>query len=165
MKRILLAIIVLLLFNCTKKEEKQEEFQPTIALKYIIKNERVKKIIWDFRLNNIAINREQKQNKEYEAFRNNLNEKELIQLTECEVPLLRCIAFKTLVEKEYINIRKILNRHKNDNVLVKEYYYDVVRSEPVKNFMLNQLSPFSSSKFKFSKKEFMKMQDEFNKYN
>lgn len=165
MKRILLAIIVLLLFNCTKKEEKQEEFQPTIALKYIIKNERVKKIIWDFRLNNIAINREQKQNKEYEAFRNNLNEKELIQLTECEVPLLRCIAFKTLVEKEYINIRKILNRHKNDNVLVKGYYYDVVRSEPVKNFMLNQLSPFSSSKFKFSKKEFMKMQDEFNKYN
>ncbi len=189
MKRILLAIIVLLLFNCTKKEEKQEEFQPTIALKYIIKDERVKKIIWDFRLNNIAINREQKQNKEYEAFRNNLNEKELIQLTECEVPLLRCIAFKTLVEKEliqltecevpllrciafktlvekeYINIRKILNRHKNDNVLVKGYYYDVVRSEPVKNFMLNQLSPFSSSKFKFSKKEFMKMQDEFNKYN
>ena len=163
MKRILLAIIVLLLFNCAKKEEKQEEFQPTISLKEIIKDERVKKIIWDFRLSNIAINREQKQNKEYEDFRNNLNEKNLIELTECEVPLLRCIAFKTLVENEYINIRKILNRHKNDNVLIKGYYYDVVRSEPVKNFMLNQLSPFSSSKFKFSKKEFIKMQDEFNK--
>ena len=163
MKRILLIIIVLLLFNCAKKEEKQEEFQPTIALKEIIKDGRVKKIIWDFRLTNIAINREQKQNKEYETFRNNLNEKELIELTECEVPLLRCIAFKTLVEIEYINIRKLLNRHKNDNVLIKGYYYDVVRSEPVKNFMLNQLSPFSSSKFKFSKNEFMKMQDEFNK--
>ena len=163
MKRILFAMIVLLLFSCVKKEEKREEFQPTITLKEIIKDERVKKIIWDFRLSNIAINREQKQNKEYEDFRNNLNEKNLIELTECEVPLLRCIAFKTLVENEYINIRKILNRHKNDNVLIKGYYYDVVRSEPVKNFMLNQLSPFSSSKFKFSKKEFIKMQDEFNK--
>ncbi|REG98875.1 hypothetical protein [Flavobacterium aquicola] len=165
MKRILFAIIVLLFFNCSKKEEKQEEFQPTITLKEIIKDERLEKIIWDFRLTNIAINREQKQNEEYESFRNNLNEIELIKLTECEVPVLRCIAFKTLVEKEYINIRKILNRHKNDNVLVKGYYYDVVRSEPVKNFMLNQLSPFSSSKFKFSKKEFIKMQDKFNKQN
>jgi hypothetical protein len=165
MKRILLAIIVLLLFNCAKKEKKNEDFQPTIALKEIIKDEKVKKIIWDFRLTNIAINREQKQNKEYETFRNNLNEKELIELTECEVPLLRCIAFKTLVEKDYINIRKILNRHKNDNVLVKGYYYDVVRSEPIKNFMLNQLNSFSNSKFKFSKKEFIKMQNEFNKQN
>ena len=165
MKRILIAIMVLLLFNCAKKEEKQEEFQPTIALKEIIKDERLEKIIGDFRLTNIAINRKQKQNEEYESFRENLNEKELIELTECEVPLLRCIAFKTLVEKEYVNIRKILNRHKNDNVLVKGYYYDIVRSEPSKNFMLNQLSPFSNSKFKFSKKEFMKMQDEFNKEN
>jgi hypothetical protein len=158
MKSVLLTIMVLLLFNCSKKEE---NFQPTIPLKEIIKNERVKKIIWDFRLKNIAINRQQKQNKEYENFRNNLNEKELIQITKCEIPLLRCIAFKSLVEKDYINIRKLLNRHRNDNDLVKGFYYDVVISEPVKSFMLNQLSPFSKSKFKFSKKEFKKMQEKF----
>ena len=163
MKRLLVSILVLLLFNCAKKEERQEGFQPTVALNEIIKDEEVKKIIEDFRLTNIAINREQKQNKEYETFRYNLNEKELLELTECEVPLLRCIAFKIVVEKGYINSRKLLNKHKNDTVLVKGYYYDVIRSEAVKNFMLNQLSPFSSSKFKFSKKEFMKMQDEFNK--
>jgi len=164
MKRFILILTVLLFFNCEKKE-KEKNFQPTILLKEITKDEKVKNIILDFKLTNIAINRQQKQNKEYEAFRNNLNEKELIQLTECEVPLLRSMAFKALVEKEYINIRKILNRHKNDNNLVKGYYYDVVRSEPVKNFMLNQLSPFSNSKFKFSKKEFMKIQDEFNRQN
>lgn len=161
MKRILLIVIVLLFFNCAKKEEKEKNFQPTILLKEIIKNERIKDIIWDFRLTNTEINRSGKQNKEYEIFRKELTEKELIQITECEVPLLRCIAFKTLVEREYINIRKILNKHRNDNDLVKGHYYDVVRSEPVKNFMLNQLSPFSNSKFKFSRKEFTKMQDEF----
>ena len=84
MKSVLLTIMVLLLFNCCNKEE---NFQPTIHLKEILKNERVKKIIWDFRLKNIAINRQQKQNKEYENFRNNLNEKELIQITKCEIPL------------------------------------------------------------------------------
>ncbi|KAF2327395.1 hypothetical protein [Flavobacterium daemonense] len=161
MKRIPIMLILLLFFSCAKKEAKKENFQPTILLKEITKNEKVNKIIWDFRLTNIEINRSGKQNKEYEIFRNNLTEKELIQITECEVPLLRCIAFKTLVERHYINIRKIFNRHINDYALVKGHYYDVLLSEPVKIFMLNQLSPFSNSKFKFSKKEFRKMQDEY----
>lgn len=163
MKRIVLTLIVLLLFNCVKKDEKDKHFQPTILLKEIIKNERVKNIIWDFRLTNLEINRSGKQNKEYEIFRNNLTEKELVQITECEVPLLRCIAFKTLVEQDCINIRKIFNRHLNDYDLVKGHYYDVLISEPVKIFMLNQLSPYSNSKFKFSKKEYRAMQDEYYK--
>ena len=155
--------MVLLFFNCVKKDEKEKYFQPTILLKEIIKNERVKNIIWDFRLTNLEINRNGKQNKEYEIFRNNLTDIELVQITECEVPLLRCIAFKTLVERDYVNIRKIFNRHLNDYDLVKGHYYDVLISEPVKIFMLNQLSPYSDSKFKFSKKEFRKMQDEYYK--
>ncbi|WP_281635811.1 hypothetical protein [Flavobacterium marginilacus] len=163
MKRILLILMILLFLNCAKKVEKEKSFEPTILLKEIIKNERVKNIIWDFRLTNIEINRSGKQNKKYEVFRNELTEEELIQITECEIPLLRCIAFKTLVERDYINIRKILNKHKNDNDLVKGHYYDVLRSEQVKSFMLNQLSPFSNSEFKFSKKEFTKLQDEFYK--
>lgn len=160
MKRILLALLILLFFNCASKDEKEKHFQPTILLKEIIKDERVKNIIWDFRLTNIEINRSGKQNKEYELFCNNLTDIELVQITECEVPLLRCIAFKTLVERDYVNIRKIFNRHLNDYDLVKGHYYDVLLSEPVKNFMLNQLSPYSNSKFKFSKEEFRKMQDE-----
>ncbi|MBC5863154.1 hypothetical protein [Flavobacterium turcicum] len=160
MKRILLILMILLFFNCATKDEKEKHFQPTILLKEIIKDERVKNIIWDFRLTNIEINRSGKQNKEYELFRNNLTDIELVQITECEVPLLRCIAFKTLVERDYVNIRKIFNRHLNDYDLVKGHYYDVLLSEPVKIFMLNQLSPYSNSKFKFSKEEFRKMQDE-----
>lgn len=160
MKRILLTLLILLFFNCATKDEKEKHFQPTILLKEIMKDERVKKIIWDFRLTNIEINRSGKQNKEYELFRNNLTDIELVQITECEVPLLRCIAFKTLVERDFVNIRKIFNRHLNDYDLVKGHYYDVLLSEPVKNFMLNQLSPNSNSKFKFSKEEFRKMQDE-----
>lgn len=163
MKRIILTLMVLLFFNCAKKDEKEKHFQPTKLLKEIIKNERVKNIIWDFRLTNLEINRSGKQNKEYEIFRNNLTDIELVQITQCEVPLLRCIAFKTLVERDYVNIRKIFNRHLNDYDLVKGHYYDVLRSEPVKIFMLNQLSPYSNSKFKFSKKEFRKMQDEYYK--
>jgi hypothetical protein len=163
MKRFILILTVLLLFNCAKKEEKEKHFQPTILLKEITKDERVKNIIWDFRLTNLEINRSGKQNKEYEIFRNSLTEKELVQLTECEVPFLRCIAFKTLVERDSINIRKIFYKHINDYDLVKGHYYDVLLSEPVKMFMLNQLSPYSNSKFKFSKKEFRKMQDEYYK--
>ena len=163
MKRIVLTLIVLLLFNCAKKDEKEKQFQPTILLKEIIKTERVKNIIWDFRLTNLEINRSGKQNTEYEVFRNNLTEKELVQITECEVPLLRCIAFKTLVERDYKNIRKIFKRHVNDYDLVKGHYIDVLLSEPVKIFMLNQLSPYSKSKFKFSKKEYRKMRDEYYK--
>jgi hypothetical protein len=163
MKRIVLTLIVLLLFNCAKKDEKDKHFQPTILSIEIIKNERVKKIIWNYRLTNLEINRSGKQNKEYEIFHNNLTEKELVQITECEIPLLRCIAFKTLVERDYINIRKIFNRHLNDYDLVKGHYYDMLISEPVKIFMLNQLSPYSNSKFKFSKKEFREMQDEYYK--
>jgi hypothetical protein len=68
MKRIVLTLIVLLLFNCAKKEEKEKHFQPTVLLKEIIKNERVKNIIWNFRLTNLEINRSGKQNKEYEIF-------------------------------------------------------------------------------------------------
>ncbi|MEZ7498750.1 hypothetical protein QO200_08360 [Flavobacterium sp. Arc3] len=163
MKRIILILVFFLLFNCAEKEEKDKIFQPTILLKEITKNERVKKIIWNFRLTNIEINRSGKQNKEYEIFRNNLTENELLEITECEVPLLRCIAFKTLVEREYRNIRNILTRHKNDNDLVKGHYYDLLRSEPVRDFMINELSPYSNSKYRFSKKEFRKIQDEYYK--
>ena len=146
MKRITLILVVFLFFNCAKKDEKDEKFQPTILLKEIIKSERVEKIIWDFRLTNIEINRSGKQNKEYETFRNELTERELIQITECEIPLLRSIAFKTLVERDYKEIRMIFNRHLNDYELVKGHYHDVLISEPVKMFMLNQLSPRSEER-------------------
>ena len=163
MKRILLILMILLFFNCAKKVEKEKRFEPTTLLKEIIKEEKVKNIILNFRLTNIEVNRNGKQNEEYEIFRNELTEKELIQITECEVPLLRCIAFKTLVERDYRNIRKIFNRHVNDYDLVKGHYYDVLLSEPVRIFMLNQLSPYSNSKYKFSKKEFRRIQDEYYK--
>ena len=160
MKKILIFLIAFLLFNCQKKEE---NFKPTILLKDIAKTDKLKKIIWNFRLNNHSINLEKKQNKEYEVFCSDLNEKELLKLTECEVPILRCIAFKALNEKGFVNIREILIKHKNDNEIIKAYYYDLVFNEPVKIFMLNQLNSFSDSKFKFSKKEFSKMKDEFCK--
>ena len=163
MKRILLILMILLFFNCAKKVEKEKRFEPTTLLKEIIKEEKVKNIILNFRLTNIEVNRNGKQNEEYEIFRNELTEKELIQITECEVPLLRCIAFKTLAERDYRNIRKIFNRHVNDYDLVKGHYYDVLLSEPVRIFMLNQLSPYSNSKYKFSKKEFRRIQDEYYK--
>ena len=163
MKRILLILMILLFFNCAKKVEKEKRFEPTTLLKEIIKEEKGKNIILNFRLTNIEVNRNGKQNEEYEIFRNELTEKELIQITECEVPLLRCIAFKTLVERDYRNIRKIFNRHVNDYDLVKGHYYDVLLSEPVRIFMLNQLSPYSNSKYKFSKKEFRRIQDEYYK--
>lgn len=163
MKRIVLILMTLLFLSCTKKVEKEKRFEPTILLKEINKNERTKNIIWDFRLTNIKINRGEKQSKEYEVFRDELTEEELIQITACEIPLLRCIAFKALVERDYVHIRKILNEHKNDNDIVEEYYCDILLSRPVKSFMLSQLSPFSSSKFKFSKKEFTELQSEFYK--
>lgn len=160
MKKIVFILAILFFLSCEKKVEK---FKPSISLEEIIKDEKRKKIIWDFRLKYNGINRAKSKNEELEILYNHLTEKELIQITECDVTLMRCIAFKRLVETNYIGIRKILYKHKNDNDIVREYYYDVVFETPAKLCMLNQLEPFSKSKYRFSKKEFEKIKNDFLK--
>lgn len=163
MRKLIFILTIFLFLSC---EKKVENFKPSITLKEIIKDEKRKKIIWDFLLKNHGINRAKNKNKELEILYDNLTEKELIQITECEITLLRCIAFKRLVETNYNGIREILFKHINDNDIISEFYCDIVFEEPVKIFMLNQLEPFSKSKYRFSKEEFEKIKNAFfNKNN
>ena len=158
MNRIIIIIAISFLSSC---ESKVEKFKPSIKIEEIIKDENRKKILWDYRLKNNGINKVKSKNEELEILYNNLTKKELVQITECDVALMRCIAFNRLVEQDYNDILEILYNHKNDNDIIREYYHDVVFETPVKLYMLNRLDPFSKSKYRFSKKEFEKTKNAF----
>jgi hypothetical protein len=146
--------------SCNNKEVKS--FKPTTKLDLILKNKKLSKTYYEFRIENDRLQSRVEENESFLKFINNTSIDELIIFTKCDSPVVRCFAFKALVEKKYPKIREILFEHKNDNETVIEYSPPCLQFKmPVKNYMLNQLDPFSKTKYKFNKAEFLAIQERF----
>jgi peroxiredoxin family protein len=147
--------IVVLAVSCGKEVG---IFKPTTKLENILKNEKLGKVYYEFRKKNIYLTLGIDTVKSFEKFVAETSIKELISLTECERPVVRCFAFKALVEKDYPEIRKILFRHKYDEENVEEFHGNCIRMNiPVKIYMLNELRPFAS----YKNEEFLKLEKDF----
>jgi hypothetical protein len=147
--------IVILIVSCGKDVE---IFKPTTNLKNILKNEKLGKVYYEFRKENIYLTLGIDTVKSFKKFVAETSIKELISLTECDRAVVRCFAFKALVEKDYPEIRKILFRHKYDEENVEEFHGQCIRMTlPVKTYMLNKLRPFAS----YKNKEYLELEKDF----
>lgn len=81
---------------------------------------------------------------------------ELIYLTSHKKPIVRCYAFDALCAKDYPKIREIFYSHENDTIeSVAVSAGDIRDRSLVRTYMFLALHPVtSSSKYKFSRKEF-----------
>jgi len=157
---IILLVFSFSFFSCDNKEVKN--FKPTTKLDLILKNEKLSKAYYDFRLSNIPLSTELAKQKAFIDFVDATNEDGLLLLTECENSIVRCIAFKALVEKDYPKIREILFKHENDNEYIENLRGHCIRmKESVRLYMLEQLSPYSNSASRFNKIEYDKIREEF----
>lgn len=154
-------ILLFLMFSCSKKEN----FKPTFKLETILKNEKLKKDYAEFRIDNVYLYLGIEKRKSFIKFCGQTSINDLILLTECEKPIIRCFAFKMLVEKDYSKIRELLFKHRHDNEYLDVYHPPCIRmNETVKSYMLQQLGPFSNSKMKFNRVEYDKIFADFFKW-
>jgi hypothetical protein len=73
-----------------------------------------------------------------------------------------CRVLKALTQKDYPDIRKLMFRHQYDDEKVEEFRGRCIRMNIlVKLYMLNQLGPFAETNYRFSRKEFNQIWDEF----
>jgi hypothetical protein len=154
-KHFYILLIVVLTVSCGKDVE---IFKPTTKLENILKNKKLAKVYYEFREENIYLTLRIDTAKSFKKFVAETSIKELISLTECERPVVRCFAFKALIEKDYPAIRNILFRHKYDEENVEEFQGRCIRINfPVKTYMLNKLRPFAS----YKNKEYLELEKEF----
>ena len=148
------------MLSCNKKED----FKPTVKLDLILKNEKLKKDYNEFRIDNAYLFSGMEKKQSFIKFSRETNIDELVLMTECEKPIVRCFAFKVLVEKDYSKIREVLFKHLHDNDYIDVYHPPCVRmNEMVKVYMLQQLDPFSNSKMKFNRTEYDRIYADFFK--
>ena len=155
-----ICIFFLMIFLSCDKEVKT--FTPTTKIESIHKNVELKDVLWNLRFEKPCLILEIEEDESFKNFLKKAGIKNLILLTECEIPLVRCFAFKALVEKRYPKIREVLLRHVNDNEMVILKNYDVELNLPVKSYMLEQLSPFSRAHNRYDEVEFAKMKNSFD---
>lgn len=147
-------VIGVLMVGCKKDVP---NFTPTTEVKNIFKNEKLAKVYYDFRKESVYLSASIDTAKSFKTFVATASINELIALTECERPIVRCLAFKALLAKNYPQIRKIVVRHKYDDAEVEEFRSQCIRmSIPVKNYMLDHSQPFGS----FKDKEFLALEKE-----
>ncbi|MWB96352.1 hypothetical protein GON26_18470 [Flavobacterium sp. GA093] len=159
MKNICFLVIILFLASC---EQKKEGFKPTEKLDLILKNDKLNKAYSDFRMEDVYLSSDLENQDNFIKFINETNTNDLLSLTECEIPIVRCFAFKALVEKDYPYIRQVLFKHKNDNEFIEYGAGQCIRMKrTVSSYMMLQLDPYSKSKNKFTKIEYNKIQKEF----
>lgn len=158
-KSISLLFIIIFLSSC---EKEIKSFKPTTKLEIIMNNVELKNTIVNLRIENAYLTRDIEKGESFKKFLKDTNNKNLISLTECEISLIRCFAFRALVEKEYPGIREILFRHINDNEIVKLKNYDMEFNLTAKSYMLEQVNPFSKAKYRYNKTEYNKIQNSFN---
>lgn len=155
MKKLYILLIVFGMLSC---EKDTKPFKPTTRLENVLKNKKLSKRYYDFRTDNIILSLNMDTTKIFKIFVAEATIKELINLTECEQPFVRCVAFRALIEKKYPDIKKILFRHKYDKELVQEFHGSCIRmSTPVNYYMLNKLRPFAS----YKNKEFLELEKKF----
>ncbi|MTH16845.1 hypothetical protein [Flavobacterium sp. LC2016-01] len=139
-----------------------ENFIPTTKLDVILKNDNLGKAYYDFRTENPYLSYLLKDRASFKKFVSEVEANNLVLLTECEKPMVRCFAFKALVEQNYPKIREILFRHKFDNQEVNYLAGRCIRMDiSIKDYMLQQLSPFSGNEYSFSRSEYKEIQKEF----
>jgi hypothetical protein len=156
-KYIYILSFLVLTLSCGKDVE---NFKPTTKLENILKNKKLSKVYYEFRNENIYLTLSIDTVRSFKKFVKNTTVKDLISLTECEKPIIRCFAFKALVEKDYPDIIKILFRHKYDEENVEEFQGRCIRMNmPAKSYMLNKLRPFAS----YKNKEYIELEKEFMK--
>ena len=151
--------LTFLIVSCGKESE---SFKPTTTLKLLLKNEKLNRTYYEFRTEKVFLESRLDTVKSFKKFVAETSVEELVSLTECEQPVVRCFAFKALVEKDYPEIRKVLFRHKSDNEIIKQYSRCIELHESVKNYMLIQLEPFAKTKYRFSRTEYDAVQKDFN---
>lgn len=157
--KILCVFILFALLSC---EKKIENFSPTTKLDRILKNDDFSRVYYDFRIENPYLTYLLKDQVSFIKFVNEVETNDLVLLTECEKPMIRCFAFKALIEQNYPKIREMLFRHKHDNEKVEYLAGRCIRMDiSVKNYMLEQLSPFSGNKYSFNRSEYKEIQKEF----
>jgi hypothetical protein len=148
---------IVLTVSCGKDVE---NFKPTTKLENILKNKNLAKAYYEFRNENISLTLAIDTARSFKKFVEDATVEDLISLTECDKPVVRCFAFKALVQKDYADIKKILFRHKYDEENVEEFQGRCIRMNmPVKIYMLNKLRPFAS----YKNKEYIELEKEFMK--
>lgn len=144
-------ILLFFLVSCNTNKD----FKPTVKLDSILNNEKSKKGYDAFRLDNVYLVLGIEKKQSFIKFSKETTIDNLILMTECEKPIVRCFAFKVLVEKDYSKIRELLLKHRNDNEYLDVYHPPCTRmNEMVKSYMLKQLDPFSNNKMKFDRVEY-----------
>ncbi|PWB23673.1 hypothetical protein [Flavobacterium sp. HTF] len=153
---------VLILFAFINCKKKTENFVPTTKLDVILKKDDLSKAYYDFRIENPYLSYLLKDRASFEKFINNIRTEDMLLLTECENPMVRCFAFKALIQQNYPKIREILSRHKFDNQDVEYFSGRCIKMKiSVKDYMLQQLSPYSENKYSFNKAQYKHIQNEF----
>jgi len=139
------------MLGCSKKEN----YKPTVKLDSILKNEKLRKDYTEFRFENVCLSLGMEKKQSFVKFLKKTSIDDLLLMTECEKPIVRCVAFKILAERNYSRIHELLFKHQNDNEYLEVYYPPCIRmNEMVKVYMLEQLGPFSDSKMKFNRAEY-----------
>jgi len=150
-KKIAFLILLLFIVSCSRKTD----YKPTVKLDSILKNEKLKKDYAEFRFDNVYLVLGIEKKQSFVKFSKEASIDDLVLMTECEKPIVRCFAFKVLAERDYSKIRELLFKHQNDNEYLDVYHPPCVRmNEMVKVYMLQQLDPFSNCKMKFSRAEY-----------
>jgi hypothetical protein len=134
--------------------EKGKEYKPINKLESLKNNDSLMNSIIDLRIHMIKIYDDYDKSEEFQKFIKIATIDNLIYLTDCEIPLVRCFAFKGLVIKDYPKVKEIALNHVNDIEVIKRQYHDIEIPFRVFDFMLNELHPMSNSKYKFNKKEY-----------
>ena len=154
-------LALIFLIGCNHKSK---NYEPTTKLDSFLKNSDFSQVYYEFRNDNVGLSSGIEKSESFIKFAKETNNDVLISLTDCERPIIRCFAFKALVEKGYPNIREILFKHKNDNEFVEYTASQCIRmNEMVKCYMMQQLHPYSDNKNKFTKTEYEKIKEIFLK--
>ena len=151
-------LLLLLIHSCGKEVEK---FTPTTRLARLLKNEKLRKNYYELRLQTALVSRLDTV-RSFKKFSTATTVEELISLTHCEKPIVRCFAFKALVEKDYPKIKDLLLEHQHDEEMVIEYSRCIALHTPVKFYMLSQLEPCAKTKYCFSRNEYERIQKDFS---
>jgi hypothetical protein len=148
MRKILIFISILFFASCNKPNTEVME------LVELLKTEKI--IASYFQGNKISVLLDEvDQSNNYQNLLKIATDEDLIYLTDNEYPIIRCIAFKGLNSRNNTRIREILYNHKNDNSEVECSNGACLTNQiKVKEFMLEQLNPETTSKYRFSLEKF-----------
>jgi glutaredoxin 2 len=101
-------------------------------------------------------------NEDFIRFKDESSNEELIKLTDHRSPTIRCYAFKALVEKNHSSVIKIFYKHLYDEANLKDANPGCIKiTQPVKSYMLKQLNPNSSYKYKIDSVEYKRIEEVF----